>query len=276
MPTRVTSNRIFDAIQEFLHCHNDKTALRLLLSTAGRHLRERTTTYDGVDIDGDGEGPIDAAEWIVRRRGLLAPLGTGTVERVLQAGLRSKHVFVRRQAVGTALGRVTTLLRWLIDQPWRAQQLRCRVRRRKRSPLLGKSLAKHRSAYVGDRLFPESGPPISSLRHCRVVDHVRALWEGPKQACRLGGLPGVSPSSSASRRRASRSGEEQRFGSPADWEVPSARAGSAGGVGLRSGLGCGWARTGAVSWWPVGQPAVRPLSLCRMAPCTLRASSEAT
>ncbi|PRX43587.1 CRISPR-associated endonuclease/helicase Cas3 [Prauserella shujinwangii] len=48
-----------------------------------------------VNEDGDGDGDGDERAWFTRRRGLLFPVGVGTIDRALQAVIRSRHVFVR-------------------------------------------------------------------------------------------------------------------------------------------------------------------------------------
>ncbi|GAA4618670.1 CRISPR-associated helicase Cas3' [Saccharopolyspora hordei] len=46
-------------------------------------------------IDEDGDGAHDGHEWFTRKRGLLFPVGVGTIDQALQAVIRSRHVFVR-------------------------------------------------------------------------------------------------------------------------------------------------------------------------------------
>lgn len=46
-------------------------------------------------VDEDGDGAHDGHEWFTRKRGLLFPVGVGTIDQALQAVIRSRHVFVR-------------------------------------------------------------------------------------------------------------------------------------------------------------------------------------
>ncbi|MFE7650202.1 CRISPR-associated helicase Cas3' [Streptomyces phaeoluteigriseus] len=104
MPSRVTSNQAFDVVGQLLAGLGEGAPpVRLLHSTAGEYLKGRKTPVDavdglrpvGVDVDGPGDGDGEAGEWFAHKRGLLAPLGVGTVDQALMAALRSSHVFVR-------------------------------------------------------------------------------------------------------------------------------------------------------------------------------------
>ncbi|MER6408552.1 CRISPR-associated helicase Cas3' [Streptomyces viridosporus] len=104
MPSRVTSNQAFDAVEQLLAGLGEKAPpVRLLHSAAGDYLKDRRAPADGaeglrpvgVDVDGQDDGDGEAAEWFAHKRGLLAPLGVGTVDQALMAALRSSHVFVR-------------------------------------------------------------------------------------------------------------------------------------------------------------------------------------
>ncbi|MPY38129.1 CRISPR-associated helicase Cas3', partial [Streptomyces adustus] len=101
MPSRVTSNQAFEEVEKLME--DADVPVRLLHSAAGEYLKGRATAVDpaaalrpvGVDVDGDGDGDAAAAEWFAHKRGLLAPVGVGTVDQALMAALRSSHVFVR-------------------------------------------------------------------------------------------------------------------------------------------------------------------------------------
>jgi CRISPR-associated endonuclease/helicase Cas3 len=103
MPSRVTSNQAFDVAERLLGEQGDAPAVRLLHTAAAEYLKERSLPADpagalrplGVDVDGAGDGDGEAAEWFTHKRGLLAPVGVGTVDQALMAALRSSHVFVR-------------------------------------------------------------------------------------------------------------------------------------------------------------------------------------
>ncbi|MFI6929693.1 CRISPR-associated helicase Cas3' [Streptomyces sp. NPDC050287] len=104
MPSRVTSNQAFDVAAQLLERLDSTSRIRLLHSAAADYLRSRGGPLQepaeplrpqGVDVDGPGDGDGEAREWFTHKRGLLAPLGVGTVDQVLMAALRSSHVFVR-------------------------------------------------------------------------------------------------------------------------------------------------------------------------------------
>ncbi|MFE7128873.1 CRISPR-associated helicase Cas3' [Streptomyces sp. NPDC057617] len=99
MPSRVTSNQVYDVTEQFLSEAGDGAALRLLHAAAKEYLKGRTAQEPllprDVGVDGPGDGDGEGSEWFAGKRGLLAPLGVGTVDQVLMAGLRSTHVFVR-------------------------------------------------------------------------------------------------------------------------------------------------------------------------------------
>ncbi|MFD3586891.1 CRISPR-associated helicase Cas3' [Streptomyces sp. NPDC058683] len=103
MPSRVTSNQAFEAVRELVEGAGEAVPVRLLHSAAAEYLKGRAGAVDpaaalrpvGVDVDGVGDGDGEAAEWFAHKRGLLAPVGVGTVDQALMAALRSSHVFVR-------------------------------------------------------------------------------------------------------------------------------------------------------------------------------------
>lgn len=90
MPSRVTSNQAFDVADELLVRLEGSPRLRLLHSASADHLKPTN-----VDADGPADGDDQAQEWFTHKRGLLAPLGVGTVDQALMAALRTSHVFVR-------------------------------------------------------------------------------------------------------------------------------------------------------------------------------------
>ena len=54
------------------------------------------TSVEGIYDDSDPLARVVASEWFTqRKRGLLSPFGVGTIDQVLLAGMRAKHVFVR-------------------------------------------------------------------------------------------------------------------------------------------------------------------------------------
>lgn len=102
-PTRATSNQAYCEISDLVNRHQPELAVRLLHSSAEdfliaqrmRNQEDEALQPSSVDEDGDPAVAADAREWFTRKRGLLAPVAVGTVDQVLMAGIRSRHVFVR-------------------------------------------------------------------------------------------------------------------------------------------------------------------------------------
>lgn len=101
-PTKATSNQAYREIREMLKSHQPDLAVRLLHGSAGEFLAAQTLDATGSEVrpicvnqDEDTSAQSDAREWFTYKKGLLAPVGAGTVDQVLMAGIRSKHVFVR-------------------------------------------------------------------------------------------------------------------------------------------------------------------------------------
>lgn len=104
LPTQATANQMLLRMRAFLEATLPGEVANLhllhgtawLSPTAKELLSGATTEMTGVEDDGDPRGRVVAAEWFThRKRGLLSPFGVGTVDQVLLAGLRTKHVFVR-------------------------------------------------------------------------------------------------------------------------------------------------------------------------------------
>jgi CRISPR-associated endonuclease/helicase Cas3 len=103
MPTKASSNHLFGEISDFLDEHAAGLKARLLHSNADDHLAARALrapvpprTPDPSDVGRDepADGQALAREWFTRKRGLLAPVATGTVDQALKAVIRSRHVFI--------------------------------------------------------------------------------------------------------------------------------------------------------------------------------------
>ncbi|MEV6813095.1 CRISPR-associated helicase Cas3' [Micromonospora sp. NPDC051296] len=98
MPTRATSNQMFDEVDELVTGFDWGLSVKLLHGTAAEHLADRRARMarsepispENVGTD-DPAGNQDAAvrEWFTKLKALLAPLAVGTVDRVLQGGIRS-------------------------------------------------------------------------------------------------------------------------------------------------------------------------------------------
>ncbi|MFC0862381.1 CRISPR-associated helicase Cas3' [Sphaerimonospora cavernae] len=102
-PTRATSNQAYCELSDFIGRHQPELAVRLLHSGAEDFLiaqrvraqEDEVLQPSAVDEGGDPAVAVDARDWFTRKKGLLAPIAVGTVDQVLMAGIRSRHVFVR-------------------------------------------------------------------------------------------------------------------------------------------------------------------------------------
>lgn len=129
MPTQATSDPMFVRVQKWSASVDPAAALALLhgkarFNPAWRELRERPVAFSGVDqygCDDDfgvdahpaaaqsgGVGPSQApAEWFLGpKRGLLTPIVVGTVDQLLLAATRTKHVMLRHAGL---VGKVVVL-----------------------------------------------------------------------------------------------------------------------------------------------------------------------
>ncbi|MER7003895.1 CRISPR-associated helicase Cas3' [Dactylosporangium sp. NPDC000555] len=97
MPTRATSNQAFEVVTKLLKQLGRGLTAKLLHGTAaeylvGRRAQEaRVDPIGAADVGGDEPGGVQDAhvrEWFTWLRGLLAPLAVGTIDRILQAGIR--------------------------------------------------------------------------------------------------------------------------------------------------------------------------------------------
>ncbi|MFY1681641.1 CRISPR-associated helicase Cas3' [Micromonospora sp. WMMD730] len=98
MPTRATSNQMFDEVDPLVAGIDPALSVKLLHGTAAEHLADRRAqaariepvTPEDVGIDDPAGGQEQGArEWFTKLRALLAPLAVGTIDRVLQGGIRS-------------------------------------------------------------------------------------------------------------------------------------------------------------------------------------------
>lgn len=104
LPTEATSNQMFGRVKRFVEkAAGSGAVLQLVhghaaLSTELQTLLRQSAASLPSHIDdvGEPESTVRAEEWFTyRKRGLLAPLGVGTVDQVLLAALAARHVFVR-------------------------------------------------------------------------------------------------------------------------------------------------------------------------------------
>jgi CRISPR-associated endonuclease/helicase Cas3 len=101
LPTQATSNQLYGRIQEFLgHRYPEQTVLLNLVHSHAQLSEDFNQTVvcrldQTYEEDGTEPGVV-ASEWFTyRKRPLLSPWGTGTVDQALMGILRGKHNFVR-------------------------------------------------------------------------------------------------------------------------------------------------------------------------------------
>ncbi|ASO21806.1 CRISPR-associated endonuclease/helicase Cas3 [Actinoalloteichus hoggarensis] len=109
MPTRATGDQVFTELDDLVTNHQPAMRVRLLHGAADQHpriqariaaaggpkRRRRPVVVADVDRDHEDEPQGAVPEWFVRNRGIIAPVGTGTIDQMLMGVIRSKHVFVR-------------------------------------------------------------------------------------------------------------------------------------------------------------------------------------
>jgi CRISPR-associated endonuclease/helicase Cas3 len=98
MPTRATSNQALEETERPLQRLRSPLSLKLLHATAAEYLADRRARavrteavrpeQVGVD-ESDGAQDTAVREWFTRHRALLAPAAIGTIDRIVQAGIRS-------------------------------------------------------------------------------------------------------------------------------------------------------------------------------------------
>ncbi|WP_198042833.1 MULTISPECIES: CRISPR-associated helicase Cas3' [Actinoalloteichus] len=105
MPTRATGNQVFDELDDLISSHQAGLRLRLLHGAAEQYLKARGKPVEsssrqpvrpaGVGEDHPEEDLAEVRDWFAGKRGIIVPVGTGTVDQALMAAIRSRHVFVR-------------------------------------------------------------------------------------------------------------------------------------------------------------------------------------
>ena len=127
-PTMATADSMFKRVRDFFD-RSEATGAALLHGRAGVN-DFYSSSGDGTEFShvGDDDMGLQAHGWLRgRHRGLLAPVGVGTVDQVLSAVLRAKYSTVRLAAVANThivfdevhtydpyqQGLLETLLRWL-------------------------------------------------------------------------------------------------------------------------------------------------------------------
>ncbi len=98
LPTMATSNQIFKRLSEFYHRHYGQ-AVKLTHSQAGlveKELRQMALAQDSDPVDPDGASADQILHWFASsKKGLLAPIGVGTVDQVELGGLNVRHAALR-------------------------------------------------------------------------------------------------------------------------------------------------------------------------------------
>jgi len=104
MPTRATSNQMFDEADRLVSDLDPDLSVKLLHGTAAEYLTDKRARAarlepinpEDVGTDEAGGNQDDAVrEWFTQLRALLAPLAVGTVDQILQGGIRSPWAPVR-------------------------------------------------------------------------------------------------------------------------------------------------------------------------------------
>jgi CRISPR-associated endonuclease/helicase Cas3 len=99
MPTRATSNHMFDDVSALLTEHGSPIQPHLNYVGAAEYRRAAAAMPTRVAADDEDDSDTAAQEWFTRKRSLLASVGVGTVDQILKAGIRSGHGFVRLAAL---------------------------------------------------------------------------------------------------------------------------------------------------------------------------------
>jgi CRISPR-associated endonuclease/helicase Cas3 len=126
LPTRATSNAMFDRTTSFMQAFSHGESHDIQLIHAGTLLDERVQHLR--EMWGEPGEDITSSAWFAQhRRALLSPYGVGTVDQALFATLNVKHHFVRLWGLSNRVvildevhaydtytsGLIETLLRWL-------------------------------------------------------------------------------------------------------------------------------------------------------------------
>lgn len=96
LPTQATANCVFSRVKDWAEkCSGDGTRTISLAHGKSAFNREYASIpRSGWDVDGH-EGNIVVHQWFHGKTGLLSDIVVGTVDQVLMAGLKRKHLFLR-------------------------------------------------------------------------------------------------------------------------------------------------------------------------------------
>lgn len=95
LPTRATAGQVYTELATYAEQLGLPGLPNLVHSNTAGHRGRPTVTPSAVNEDEDGAEEHEARDWFTRKRGLLFPVGVGTIDQALQAAIRSRHVFVR-------------------------------------------------------------------------------------------------------------------------------------------------------------------------------------
>ena len=100
LPTQATSNAMFDRVIDWLkklEDYGENYSVRLAHGRADFYENYSDLKISGkINIDEDGHASTVVHEWLTgRKKGLLADFSVGTVDQVLMAGLKQKHLVLR-------------------------------------------------------------------------------------------------------------------------------------------------------------------------------------
>lgn len=104
LPTQATSNQMLERLISHLTRASDAETINLQLLHGAAWLNptvaqlgaETASAIQGIGDQDEDLSRVVVAEWFTHaKRGLLAPFGVGTVDQILLAGMRTRHVFVR-------------------------------------------------------------------------------------------------------------------------------------------------------------------------------------
>jgi CRISPR-associated endonuclease/helicase Cas3 len=96
LPTMATANQMFSRLSQHLSQTSPEQPSHLQLLHGHALLLSEFRELLTPNIDEGEDRSVLAESWFTfRKRGLLAPFGTGTIDQILWAAIRHRHVFVR-------------------------------------------------------------------------------------------------------------------------------------------------------------------------------------
>ncbi len=100
LPTQATSNAMFERVNAWIErfgTEGEKYSIRLSHGRAELNDTYRNIRLSGnIQTDGDEDSSAFVHEWLTgRKKGMLADFAVGTIDHVLMAGLKQKHLVLR-------------------------------------------------------------------------------------------------------------------------------------------------------------------------------------